>query len=71
MVLTVPLALLKAGTIEVELPAAMRGAVRRLGVGTLNKVFLQYDERRWPRDTALAWSATRPRARSWRWISHR
>lgn len=53
VVLTAPLGVLKAGTIEVELPAAMRSAIRRLGVGTLNKVFLQYEERAWPRDTAL------------------
>ncbi|MEM1140860.1 MAG: FAD-dependent oxidoreductase, partial [Pseudomonadota bacterium] len=55
---TVPLGVLKRGAIQFEpdLPARKRGAIQRIGMGTLDKVFLLYDEAFWDRD--IAWIAT-------------
>lgn len=53
VVVTVPLALLKAGQLRFEpaLPAAHRLAIERLGVGLLDKVYLRFHEPFW--DTEL------------------
>ncbi|MEM1140793.1 MAG: FAD-dependent oxidoreductase, partial [Pseudomonadota bacterium] len=55
---TVPLGVLKRGAIQFEpdLPPRKRGAIQRIGMGTLDKVFLLYDEAFWDRD--IAWIAT-------------
>ena len=52
-VVTVPLGVLKSGSIEFSpaLPESVAGPVRRLGMGVFNKVFLQFDERFWERDS--------------------
>ncbi|MFI6815058.1 FAD-dependent oxidoreductase [Nonomuraea sp. NPDC050328] len=52
VLVTVPLGVLKAGTVEFRppLPAAKRAAIDRLGFGTLNKIALHYRERFWPDD---------------------
>ena len=49
-VLAVPLAILKAGGIELApaLPPAMARAVDHLGVGLLDKVIVRYSEQAWP-----------------------
>lgn len=62
VVVTVPLALLKQQAIAVDLPGRARAAIDRLGVGTLNKVFLQYGERTWPRGAALGVIGDQPSA---------
>lgn len=51
-VVTVPLGVLKAGTIVFEppLPDAVAGPIGRLGMGVFNKVFLQFPERFWGED---------------------
>lgn len=48
-VVTVPLGVLKAGKIRFEpgLPASVAGPITRLGMGTFNKVFLQFPTRFW------------------------
>ena len=48
-VVTVPLGVLKAGTIAFEppLPESVAGPVERLGMGVFNKIFLQFPERFW------------------------
>lgn len=48
-VVTVPLGVLKAGTIAFEppLPAEVADPIARLGMGVFNKVFLQFPERFW------------------------
>lgn len=53
VVVTVPLGVLKAGSIEFEpaLPDAVAGPLARLGMGVFNKVFLQFDERFWNEDS--------------------
>lgn len=49
VVVTVPLGVLKARTIDFEpaLPEAVSGAIDRVGMGTFDKVFLQFPERFW------------------------
>ena len=49
MIVTVPLGVLKAQTISFDppLPADHLGAIDRLGMGLLNKVYLQFDEVFW------------------------
>lgn len=51
VIVTVPLGVLKAGTITFDppLPAAKRAAIARLGFGVLDKVVLTFDEPFWPR----------------------
>lgn len=48
-VVTLPLGVLKADVVRFEplLPATKRAAIQRLGVGTLNKVYLQFDDVFW------------------------
>jgi polyamine oxidase len=50
VVVTVPLGVLKAGTIvfEPQLSAAKLDAIARMGMGNFNKVFLQFPTRFWP-----------------------
>nr|WP_314841281.1 FAD-dependent oxidoreductase [uncultured Microbacterium sp.] len=52
VVVTVPLGVLKAGSIDFSppLPEAVAGPIGRLGMGVFNKVYLQFDERFWPDD---------------------
>lgn len=52
VLVTLPLGVLKAGTVEFDppLPEAKRSAIERLGFGTLNKVALHYAEPFWPKD---------------------
>ncbi|MFF2272811.1 flavin monoamine oxidase family protein [Agromyces sp. NPDC058136] len=49
VVVTVPLGVLKAGAIDFDpaLPEAVAGAIDRVGMGTFDKVFLQFPERFW------------------------
>lgn len=50
VLITVPLGVLKAASIEFvpALPELKRHAIDRLGFGTLNKIAVHYDERFWP-----------------------
>ncbi|CAH0125353.1 flavin monoamine oxidase family protein [Microbacterium foliorum] len=50
---TVPLGVLKAGSIRFSppLPDAVAGPVERLGMGVFNKIFLQFPERFWDDDS--------------------
>jgi monoamine oxidase len=52
VVVTVPLSLLKRGSIRFEpaLPAAMQDAIDRIGFGLLDKQFLRFDRPFWPTD---------------------
>ena len=52
VVVTLPLGVLKAGTVRFEppLPPAKRAAIGRLGMGSLAKVFLHFATPFWPRD---------------------
>src|SRR5690242_18517338 len=49
---TLPLGVLKAGTVEFRppLPTAKQQAIARLGMGNLTKVVLHFDQPFWPRD---------------------
>ena len=53
VIVTVPLGLLKAGTIDFDPPLATekRRAIQRLGFGLLDKVVLRFAEPFWPEDT--------------------
>ncbi|MBE7954234.1 FAD-dependent oxidoreductase [Microbacterium oxydans] len=53
VIVTVPLGVLKAGTIsfDPELPEAVSGPISRLGMGVFNKVFVQFPERFWDEET--------------------
>ena len=55
LVLTVPLGVLKAGTIKFNppLPANKQSAISRLGMGTLNKCCLRFSRPFWP--TTVDW----------------
>lgn len=57
VVVTVPLGVLKSKVMEFDppLPFAHRGAISALGVGTLDKIWLQFDEPFWETDAPL-WS---------------
>lgn len=52
VLVTVPLGVLKAGTVAFEppLPTEKQTAITRLGFGTLNKIAMHYSERFWPDD---------------------
>lgn len=52
-VVTVPLGVLKAGSIEFAppLPDTVAGPIERLGMGVFNKVFIQFPERFWNEDS--------------------
>lgn len=52
VVVTLPLGVLQRGDVEFvpALPAAKLAAVQRLGVGTMNKVYLGFDTAFWPED---------------------
>ncbi|MEV5611151.1 NAD(P)/FAD-dependent oxidoreductase [Streptomyces sp. NPDC052225] len=52
VIVTVPLGVLKAGTIEFTpaLPDTVAGPIDRLGMGVFNKVFLQFPQRFWQDD---------------------
>jgi monoamine oxidase len=56
-ILTVPLGVLQGDVIEFEpaLPFAHRGAIAALGMGTLDKIWLRFDEPFWDTD-AVAWT---------------
>ena len=52
VIVTLPLGVLKAGTVrfEPELPDWKRQTIQRLGFGTMNKVFLRFPNIFWPQD---------------------
>ncbi len=52
-VVTIPLGVLKSGSIRFSpsLPSRKRGAIRRLGMGVLDKVALRFPYRFWPSDS--------------------
>ncbi|MET0955278.1 MAG: FAD-dependent oxidoreductase, partial [Cryobacterium sp.] len=54
-IVTVPLGVLKSDVIEFDpaLPFAHRGAIAALGMGTLDKIWLRFDEPFWNTDAAL------------------
>ena len=58
LIVTVPLGVLKSGSITFNppLPAAKRRAIQRLGMGVLDKVYLQFDEVFW--DSDATWIGT-------------
>lgn len=53
VVVTVPLGVLKAGTLELdpEPAGAQASAIERLAMGTLEKIVLQFEDRFWPSST--------------------
>ena len=52
VIVTIPLGVLKAGTVrfEPELPGWKRDTIQRMGFGTMNKVFLRFPTTFWPTD---------------------
>nr|WP_299475394.1 FAD-dependent oxidoreductase [uncultured Roseibium sp.] len=58
VILTLPLGVLKKGAIDFSppLPRRKREAIAKLGMGTLDKVYLRYDEVFW--DADVTWIAT-------------
>lgn len=61
VVVTLPLGVLKAGTVQFDppLPESHRGAVDGLSMGVLDKVWLRWDERWWG-DHGEQWTRTAP-----------
>lgn len=55
VIVTLPLGVLKSGSVRFlpELPPSKSLAIARLGVGTLNKVVMEFPTIFWPRETAL------------------
>lgn len=53
VLVTVPLGVLKAGSIEFTppLPESVAAPIARLGMGVFNKIFIQFSERFWGEDT--------------------
>ncbi len=68
VIVTVPLGVLQAGDIAFEpaLPAVHQRAVNSLGMGVLNKVFLQFDEVFW--DDTVDWIGIVPPERFDPWV---
>jgi len=52
VVITLPLGVLKAGSVRFEpgLPSGKKEAIAKLGMGVLNKCYLRFDEVFWPED---------------------
>lgn len=71
VIVTVPLGVLKAQTIAFDppLPAEHISAIDRLGMGLLNKVYLQFEEQFWEPDIDVLGFAGPDRHFSW-WINH-
>ncbi len=72
-VITVPLGVLKANriTFSPDLTRAKRGAISRLGVGTLNKLYLGFRERFWDDRDAIGYqSANRGEWSLWMDLEH-
>lgn len=55
VIVTIPLGVLKAGTVTFDppLPEAKRNAIERLGFGLLNKVVVAFDTPFWPKATPM------------------
>lgn len=54
-IVTVPLGVLKRKTIQFEpgLPSSKQAAIERIGMGTLDKLYLQFEEPFWDNDAAI------------------
>jgi monoamine oxidase len=54
-IVTLPLGVLKAGSVAFDppLPESKQRAIKRLGVGDLNKLFLLFDRPFWPKDAKV------------------
>lgn len=63
-IVTLPLGVLKAGTVEFvpPLPEKKRRAIRRIGFGVLDKVALRFEETFWPADKDFLVYATEDRS---------
>jgi monoamine oxidase len=61
VIVTVPLGVLQAGSIELSppLPAQVADAIDRLGMGLLDKYWFRFDEPFWS-DDSLMWTRVRP-----------
>ncbi|MCB0830401.1 MAG: FAD-dependent oxidoreductase [Solirubrobacterales bacterium] len=71
-VVTVPIGVLKAGTIEFtpQLPARTRTAIETLGAGLLDKVWLAFEEPFWEREVeGFAWIDPRRPGRWGSWVN--
>lgn len=68
VIITVPLGVLQSGAIAVDppLPEAHQAAIDGLGMGVLNKVFLQFDEVFW--DDTVDWIGIVPPAGADPWV---
>lgn len=66
---TLPLGVLKAGSVTFDppLPARHRGAIERLGFGQVSKLVLQFDRPFWPHDTQYIGVMTQPLGR-WNYL---
>lgn len=71
VIITVPLGVLKAGSIAFSpaLPLATQTAVRELGMGLMNKCYLRFETAFWPGD--VDWLEAVPLRRGWftEWLS--
>jgi monoamine oxidase len=68
--LTVPLGVLQAGGIALELPAAKDSAIARLGVGAVESIWMRFDEPFWDDEAAL-WVLADPAAAVPLWLNLR
>ncbi len=70
VIVTVPLGVLQARAIRFEpvLPGSHVRAIKRLGMGVLNKVVLRFAEQFWPKDVDLI-GITRPDGRLIEWLN--
>ena len=62
VIVTVPLGVLKAGTIAFDppLPEEKQQAIERLGFGLLDKVVLKFDQPFWPDNDVIGLVGRRP-----------
>jgi monoamine oxidase len=69
VVVTVPLGVLKAGDLQFvpPLPKSHRRAIKKLGMGTLDKLYLRFDEVFWDTDTDLIGYVSERRGRWIEW----
>lgn len=68
---TVPLGVLKAGSVSFDppLPAVHRSAIERVGFGSVSKLVLKFEEAFWPEDTQYIGVTTQPLGR-WNYLKN-
>ena len=70
-IVTLPLGVLKSGAVKFDppLPARQQQAVRRLGMGVLNKLYLRFPQVFWPKEADLLGFISERRGQWVEWVN--